>query len=763
MKIATIKPLLKKGKPAEEVASYRPISLTSCLGKVAERMINARLYWWLEANKVIDVHQSGFRTGQRTEDLLFRMTQRIIDGFHEKKSTVGVFVDLQQAYDRVWRRGLLYKMQECGIHGNLYYWIKNYLNDRLVQTKVGNAFSSKRTQEEGLPQGSSLSCTLFLIFLNDLPKELKAEKGQWADDLFLSQTQNKVGTCAILLNDDLLTLENYCKKWKLKINYSKTIYTIFTKSPTEAKKNILVKIGENIISKEENPIYLGVDLDRQLTLSKHIEKLKQKATNRLKLVKRLASSKWGADKSSLRQMYLGYVRSTLENNLALQSICSTNLQQSLDRVQNEAVNFISGGMKSSPIAACEIDSNVEPLCLRREATVVEMVERYRRCDKDNPNRKIVDSWSPNDDIKQKSIMKVEKILQEKHHLPTNREKDSPISKDVPPNRIILTPVIRLSLIEEVSKAKTDPIDLQQHGVKTIMSYPEHFHHIYTDGSAFKGTTRAGCGARIEYCDKTCDELSEPCGAHCDNFEAETLALDYTLKKLTQTFESNENNKADCVIFSDSLSVLQTLDDQNYSTKVIRNLALEISNFIEKFNITLYLQWIPSHCGIPGNERADTLAKRGASMLQPERSVSQSTVKKILKSNNTIEWHNRWAQSDKGRVMFNHVTVPNRKDPINQLKRNEQVVIFRLRTNHIQLNAHLSRITKDHHPACPLCAYREETVQHFLFDCPPLHDLRKQFLPFNPTRENTLYSPTEQLKQTCRFYHEATRRRSTLQL
>ena len=223
--------------------------------------------------------------------------------------------------------------------------------------------SSKRILEEGLPQGSSLSCTLFLIFLNDLTKELKAEKGQWADDLIIWQTQNKVGTCAILLNEDLLRLEQYCRKWKLKINYIKTVYTVFTKSPKEAKKNISIKIGEANISKEEHPVYLGVDLDRELNLSKHMEKLKQKATNRLKIVKRLASSKWGADKSTLRQMYLGYVRSTLENNLALQNICSTSLQQKVDQVQNEAVKFISGGMKSSPIAACEIDSNIEPLSL----------------------------------------------------------------------------------------------------------------------------------------------------------------------------------------------------------------------------------------------------------------------------------------------------------------------------------------------------------------------------------------------------------------
>ena len=758
-KLATVKPLLKKGKSAEEVASYRPISLTSCLGKLAERMSNARLYWWLETNEIIDVHQAGFRTGQRTEDLLFRITQRVIDGFHDKKSTVGVFVDLQQAFDRVWRKGLLHKMREYGIHGNLYKWIKSFLTDRLIQTKVGNAFSSKKVLEEGLPQGSSLSCTLFLIFLNDLPKELKSEKGQYADDLSFWQTQNKVGTCAILLNEDLAKLERYCQKWKLKINYNKTVYTIFSKSSNEAKKKLTVQIGDKKITKEENPVYLGVKLDRQLTLSNFIEKLKQKATNRLKIVKRLASSKWGADKTNLRQMYLGYVRSTLEHNLAIQSICSPTLQQSLDKVQNEAVKFISGGMKSSPIAACEIDSNIEPLRLRREASVVEMVERYRRCDNDNPNKKIVDRWCSNEKIKQKSILKVEKELQEKHHLPVNRESDSPISKELPPNRRILKPIIKLELIEKVSKEKTDPVDLYNLGVKTTLSYPDDFNHVYTDGSAFKGTTNAGCGVRIEYSDKTCDELYKPCGVLCANYEAEALALHHALQKLKETFKNDPNKQANCVIFSDSLSVLSVLDEQNYTTKAIRDLSIQINSFLEEFNISLYLQWIPSHCGIPGNERADTLAKKGTTQNQPEKPISQSTAKQIIKSNSRIEWHNLWAQGDKGRVMFQYVPKPNRKDPINFLKRKDQVVIFRLRTNHIQLNAHLSRITKDHNPTCTLCGYKEETVHHFLFECPHLQDLRTQFLPLNPDRDNSLYSTKNQLTQTCRFFHEAILRRT----
>ena len=98
-KNAIIKPILKKGKPKEDVKSYRPISI--CLGKVAERMVNERLYWWLESNQHLDVHQAGFRARSRTDDQLFRLTQKVIDGFHKEENTTAVFVDLQQAYDRV--------------------------------------------------------------------------------------------------------------------------------------------------------------------------------------------------------------------------------------------------------------------------------------------------------------------------------------------------------------------------------------------------------------------------------------------------------------------------------------------------------------------------------------------------------------------------------------------------------------------------------------------------------------------------------------
>ena len=89
-------------------------------------------------------------------------------------------------------------------------------------------------------------------------------------------------------------------------------------------------------------------------------------------------------------------------------------------------------------------------------------------------------------------MKVEKELQEKHHLPANRELISQVCSELPPNKQILKPIIKLGLIEEVSKKNSDPVSLYNAGVKTILSYSDEFHQIYTDGSAFKGYYKAGC-------------------------------------------------------------------------------------------------------------------------------------------------------------------------------------------------------------------------------------------------------------------------------
>ena len=124
-------------------SSYRPISLTSCIGKRVERMINERLNWWLEHNNIITPWQAGFRSNYATEDQLIRLTQYIHNWFQLNKDTIAVFVDLEKVYDKIWRQGLFIKMRDAG----MYRWISNFLTDRTIATQNRRNDISKRVTQ----------------------------------------------------------------------------------------------------------------------------------------------------------------------------------------------------------------------------------------------------------------------------------------------------------------------------------------------------------------------------------------------------------------------------------------------------------------------------------------------------------------------------------------------------------------------------------------------------------------------------------------
>ena len=153
-KTSIIIPLLKSGKQKLSTNSYRPIALTSCLGKLLERIINNRLRWRLEKNNLLDQNQFGFRPGRSTVDAILRLTEAIYAGFHNKKVTVAVMVDFEAAFDRIPPGSLILQAMKIGIKGRMLRFIDSFLQDRTIKTKINNTTSEEIKINNGVPQGS---------------------------------------------------------------------------------------------------------------------------------------------------------------------------------------------------------------------------------------------------------------------------------------------------------------------------------------------------------------------------------------------------------------------------------------------------------------------------------------------------------------------------------------------------------------------------------------------------------------------------------
>ena len=128
-----------------------------------------------------------------------------------------------------------------------------------------------------------------------------------------------------------------------------------------------------------------------------------------------------------------------------------------------------------------------------------------------------------------------------------------------------------SLINGKGKKNEDELTLKITALKTIDKYSDDLIKVYTDGSATGGTSNAGYGALIQFPNQSSKEIFDSCGIHKSNFEAEAIAIDESLKYIFNCFTEGEVSKTGIVIFSDALSVLQAVDNENMKDKTIRKM------------------------------------------------------------------------------------------------------------------------------------------------------------------------------------------------
>ncbi|GFW95690.1 probable RNA-directed DNA polymerase from transposon X-element [Trichonephila clavipes] len=309
---AIVIPILKPGKVATDPLSYRPIALTSCFCKTFERMVNTRLVYVLEKEKCISPLQSGFRKGRSTHDNLVFLESQIRDAFVRRNHLVSLFFDIEKAYDRTWRYGILRNMYDFGLRGNLPIFIFNFLAVRYFNVRIGHSSSHKFIQDQGVPQGSVLSVTLFNIHMSNILHQLPPSvRGMlYVDDLQVSCQ----GSDMRLIERQLQTTVNRLVQW-----CDQNGHTI---SPS---KSSCVHFCRNVLS----------------------------------------NTLWGADRVSLLRVYQALILSRLDYGCVVYGSARASVLKRLDTVYHSALRICSGAFKTSPVTSLYVVCHQPPLELRR--------------------------------------------------------------------------------------------------------------------------------------------------------------------------------------------------------------------------------------------------------------------------------------------------------------------------------------------------------------------------------------------------------------
>ena len=172
-KLANVTPIYKKGDK-QLIKNYRPISLLPICGKISEKIIFNNLYSYLNANNLITKNKSGFRPGDSITNQLLYLVNEIHEAFEDPKSLEvrAVFLDISKAFDKVWHDGLIFKLKQNGISGRLLKLFENYLHNRKQRVVLNGFHSNYSLIAAGVPQGSVLGPLLFLLYINDLEKNI---------------------------------------------------------------------------------------------------------------------------------------------------------------------------------------------------------------------------------------------------------------------------------------------------------------------------------------------------------------------------------------------------------------------------------------------------------------------------------------------------------------------------------------------------------------------------------------------------------------
>ncbi|MES9881006.1 MAG: reverse transcriptase domain-containing protein, partial [Sedimenticola sp.] len=341
-KIANVTPIFKSGNK-QKAENYRPISLTSVPCKLMEKLIRNEIVEHMERNNFFTKCQHGFRSGFSCTTQLLEVMEDWVDALNSNEDIDVIFLDFARAFDKISHKLLLLKLHGYGVRGNVLKWVASFLHNRKQRVAVRGSYSDWAPVTSGVPQGSVLGPTLFLVFINDMPEMVNCTMKLFADD---SKMYRRIGQNAIniLLQSDLDKIQEWSDNWQMVLNHKKCKHMhigVHDRGVKFSLRNVTTITELESVEQQKD---LGLHIDNKLKFSEHTTKSVSKANRNLGLIARTFTY---LDKEIFLQLYKSLVRPHLEYATPVWSPLLKKDRIAIENVQRRATRLLRGYVNCS--------------------------------------------------------------------------------------------------------------------------------------------------------------------------------------------------------------------------------------------------------------------------------------------------------------------------------------------------------------------------------------------------------------------------------
>jgi ribonuclease HI len=724
--------LRKPGKARYDVPkAYRPIALSNTMAKLLSAIIAEDITYLAEKHQLLPANHFGGRPGRTTTDSIHLLVDTIKAAWRRKQVASVLFLDVEGAFPNAVPERLLHNLRSRRVPEKYVIFVKNMLMNRRTRLKFDDYLSDWFTLDNGIGQGDPLSMILYLFYNSDMIEipSGKHEMGLgYVDDMALVATAKSFDKSHRMIKN-MMTRQNGGNDWSMSHNsrfeLSKLVLVDFTRSRRITRTPM--KLNETQIQPCNSHRFLGVVLDQELRWNQQADHALAKATKWTLAFRRLAGSYTGISMPLMRQLYnavaipkVTYAAdiwyTPLHDRAGRTNRCgSVGTTNRLTSLQRLAAIAITGALKTTATDVLELHAGILPMQLLMHKVCHRATLRLASLPKSHPLHPIL-------------------RIRAKRYIKTHR---SPLHQltniyDISPNEM-----------EVISPVRSPPAYVPRIHTRATTNDPrasrestgqrrESEIQVFSDGSGIDG--KVGAAAILYHRGIEAKVLRYHLGLLTDHtvFEAEATGVLLGIHLIkSMPHANNATIKLDNQAVLAALSIRKPKPAQS----IIDEILLQAENVWKSASnpdFILDITWVRGHNGTEGNEKVDVAAKEAARgigtqegtlpdlLAGPPLPLSTSALRQTFSSELNNRWKEIWKRSPRhNRLSEIDPTMPSDgfRRLTRELNRAQTSIIIQLRTGHIALNKHLHRITKADSPTCPTCGQDDETVHHYLFDCP----------------------------------------------